>query len=73
MVMHARKQPRVNDGYTERKDAHLHQPCMTPLASSIVDQWLGLGLLNLAAGSLPPVQWPVSAVLFMYTCVRFLY
>lgn len=25
MVMHARKQPRVNDGYTERKDAHLHQ------------------------------------------------
>lgn len=23
--MHARKQPRVNDGYTERKDAHLHQ------------------------------------------------
>ncbi|XP_070185411.1 WW domain-containing adapter protein with coiled-coil-like isoform X2 [Littorina saxatilis] len=25
MVMHARKQPRVNDGYSERKDAHLHQ------------------------------------------------
>ncbi|KAL8587463.1 hypothetical protein ACOMHN_062196 [Nucella lapillus] len=25
MVMHARKQPRANDGYTERKDAHLHQ------------------------------------------------
>lgn len=23
--MHARKQPRVNDGYTERKDAHLQQ------------------------------------------------
>ncbi|XP_076458223.1 WW domain-containing adapter protein with coiled-coil-like [Babylonia areolata] len=30
MVMHARKQPRVNDGYNERKDAHLHQ----------VHQWL---------------------------------
>ncbi|XP_025080863.1 WW domain-containing adapter protein with coiled-coil-like isoform X1 [Pomacea canaliculata] len=25
MVMHARKQPRVHDGYAERKDAHLHQ------------------------------------------------
>ncbi|XP_076447204.1 WW domain-containing adapter protein with coiled-coil-like [Babylonia areolata] len=25
MVMHARKQPRVNDGYTDRKDPHLHQ------------------------------------------------
>ncbi|XP_005096307.1 WW domain-containing adapter protein with coiled-coil isoform X2 [Aplysia californica] len=25
MVMHARKQPRLNDGYADRKDAHLHQ------------------------------------------------
>lgn len=25
MVMHARKQPRLNDGYADRKDTHLHQ------------------------------------------------
>ncbi|XP_059160961.1 WW domain-containing adapter protein with coiled-coil-like isoform X2 [Physella acuta] len=25
MVMHARKQPRLNDGYADRKDAHLHK------------------------------------------------
>ncbi|BFZ21666.1 hypothetical protein BsWGS_24707 [Bradybaena similaris] len=25
MVMHARKQPKLNDGYADRKDTHLHQ------------------------------------------------